>query len=242
MDISNTSHHGGVLAALLMLPAFFQLHAVEAAEMGLYLPTVDGAGMRMSKQVVSMEESRYQHVVRQHTDYSCGAASLATILKYGYGMDVDEASVMQGLLNVSDRQIVMSKGFSLLDLKNYAEQLGFRARGYRVTLDRLRQIRVPTIVMLDLGGYKHFVVLKRLVDGKAYIADPALGNKVLTVDEFTEAWATRTVFAVIGSGFKRDTALLELNESPTARHWLATNGPLTDSELLEFGFGYADLF
>jgi len=226
----------------LMVSVLCQVTVVNATELGFYLPTADGAGTRLNKQVVSMEESRYQHVVRQQTDYSCGAASLATILKYGYGMDVDEASVMQGLLSVSDKQIVMRKGFSLLDLKNYAEQLGFRARGYRVSLERLRQLRVPTIVMLDLGGYKHFVVLKRMVGDKAFIADPALGNKVLTLDKFTESWATRTVFAVIGSGFKRDTVLLELNEPPTAKRWLATNGPLTDSDLLEFGFGYADLF
>lgn len=189
-----------------------------------------------------MEGARFKHVVRQQTDFSCGAASLATILKYAYGMDVDEISVMQGLLQVSDPEIVMKKGFSLLDLKNYAESLGLRARGYRVSLERLMAIRVPTIVMLDLDGYRHFVVLKRITGGRVYLADPSRGSKVITLDEFMDAWVTRTVFAVIGSGFKRDTVLLELEEPPSAKRWMAANGPLTDSELLEFGFGYSDLF
>lgn len=214
--------------------------SVFAAEMS-FVGILPGGGI-INKPVVSMAEARFQYVVRQKTDFSCGAASLATLLKYAYGMDVDELTVMQGLLQVSDPKVVMQKGFSLLDLKRYVESKGFRARGYRVTLERLRMIRVPTIVMLDLDGYKHFVVLKRLVGEQAFIADPALGNKVLPMGEFLEAWDTRIVFAVIGSGFKRNTPLLQLKKPPTARHWLAANGPITDSELLDFGFGHADLF
>lgn len=211
-----------------------------AAEIS-FVGVLPGGG-QIKKPVVSMAEARYQYVVRQQTDFSCGAASLATILKYAYGMDVDEIIVMQGLLQVSDPKIVMQKGFSLLDLKRFAESLGLRARGYRVTPERLRTIRVPTIVMLNLNGYKHFVVLKRIVEDYAFIADPALGNKVLPLDEFMASWDTRTVFAVIGSGFKRDTKLLQIKKPPTARHWLAANGPITDSELLDFGFSHADLF
>ncbi len=199
-------------------------------------------GGTITKPVVSMSEARYQNLIRQRTDFSCGAASLATILKYAYGMDVDEITVMQGLLQVSDPKIVMQKGFSLLDLKRYAESLGMRARGYRVTLERLRMIRVPTIIMLNLDGYKHFVVLKRIVEEQVFIADPALGNKVLPLDSFMAAWESHIVFAVIGSGFLRETKLLQVKKPPTARHWLAANGPITDSELLDFGFNYADLF
>ena len=214
--------------------------AASGAEIG-FAGVLPGGGL-IKKPVVSMAEARFQYVVRQRTDFSCGAASLATILKYAYGMDVDELSVMQGLLQVSDPKIVMKKGFSLLDLKNYAESLGLRARGYRVTLERLRLIRVPTIVMLDINGYKHFVVLKRLVDDRVFLADPALGNKVLSLDEFMASWESHTVFAVIGSGFLRNTRLLQVKKPATARHWLAANGPITDSELLDFGFSHADLF
>lgn len=212
----------------------------EGAEVA-FVGILPGGGM-IKKPVVSMAEARYQYVVRQKTDFSCGAASLATILKYAYGMNVDEITVMQGLLQVSDPKIVMQKGFSLLDLKRYAETLGLRARGYRVSFERLRMIRVPTIIMLNLDGYKHFVVLKRLVDDQVFIADPALGNKVLSLHEFMTAWESRVVFAVIGSGFVRDTKLLQVKKPPTARHWMAANGPITDSELLDFGFNHADLF
>ncbi|WP_308390133.1 hypothetical protein [Acidithiobacillus sp. AMEEHan] len=59
---------------------------------------------------------------RQHTDFSCGAASLATILKYAFGQDVTEESVMKGLFTVSNPAVVRKVGFSLLDIKNIEEK------------------------------------------------------------------------------------------------------------------------
>ncbi|MFP4904453.1 peptidase C39, partial [Paraburkholderia sp. BR14261] len=34
----------------------------------------------------SMRDLRYRSIVSQQYDYSCGAAALATLLKYGYGI------------------------------------------------------------------------------------------------------------------------------------------------------------
>ena len=39
-------------------------------------------GTPYATHVVSMQDERYTNMVRQHTDYSCGAAALATILRY----------------------------------------------------------------------------------------------------------------------------------------------------------------
>ncbi len=39
-------------------------------------------GALLQQKVESMQERRYRNVVRQHTDYSCGAAALATILRH----------------------------------------------------------------------------------------------------------------------------------------------------------------
>jgi predicted double-glycine peptidase len=41
-------------------------------------------GALLQQKVESMQERRYRNVVRQHTDYSCGAAALATILRHAY--------------------------------------------------------------------------------------------------------------------------------------------------------------
>lgn len=199
-------------------------------------------GALMQQKVESMQERRYRNLVRQHTDYSCGAAALATILRYAYHLDTTEATVIEGMMGVSDVQLVRERGFSLLDIKRYVESLGMRGRGYRIDESRLRTLRVPGLVLMDVRGFRHFVVLKQVRDGVVDVADPILGNRSLPLAEFTAAWPSRAVFIVIGSDFDRNTVLLQPSERPSARALYARQGPITDAELVDFGFSHADLF
>jgi len=193
------------------------------------------------RKVVSMKGRKFQNLVRQETDFSCGAAALATILKYAYRIDVNEGDVLEGMFAVSDIEIVQRQGFSLLDIKNYIHGVGMRGRGYKVTVDALEKIRVPTIVLLDLKGYKHFVVLKKTDKDLVYIADPALGNKVVKKEDFKEQW-NGIVFAVIGNGIDRSSPLVDPAPPLTARALHNVRAPLSDAELIDFGFRHADLF
>lgn len=192
-------------------------------------------------QVTSMREARFANMVRQHTDYSCGAAALATILRYGYGLDVDENTVIEGMLSVSDAELVKQRGFSLLDIKHYVELLGMRGRGYRVSEERLRSLRVPALVLMNVNGFRHFVVLKQVLHGQVELADPMLGNRSMPLADFIASWPSHALFVVIGSGFDRNTVLLQPERRPSARELYARHGPITDAELLDFGFSNADL-
>lgn len=192
--------------------------------------------------VTSMREARFSNLVRQQTDYSCGAASLATILRYAYHLDADENTVIEGMLSLADAEIVKERGFSLLDIKRYVESLGMRGRGYRVDEDRLRTLRVPSLVLMDVNGFRHFVVLKQVRGDLVELGDPILGNRVVPLPEFLEAWPSRAVFVVIGTDFDRNTVLLQPSTRPSARALYARQGPITDAELLDFGFTHADLF
>ena len=61
----------------------------------------------------------------------------------------------------------------------------------------------------------------------------------------TEIWRhdpSRAVFVVIGTDFDRNTVLLQPGEQPSARSLYARQGPITDAELVDFGFTHADLF
>ena len=198
-------------------------------------------GTMINKNIISMREQHFINMVPQQTDFSCGAAALATIMNYAYNFNLTEADVIEGMLKVSDPQLVQSKGFSLLDIKNYVETLGLRGRGYSVNPEILDRIKIPTIALLDIRGYKHFVVLKTATQDKVYIADPALGNRVMDRQDFIDGW-NRVTFAVIGDGFDRDTILLRPKEPLTARSTVDTWRPLTDAELLEFGFYRSELF
>jgi len=199
-------------------------------------------GALLQQKVESMQERRYRNVVRQHTDYSCGAAALATILRHAYHLDTDEATVIEGMMGVSDSALVAERGFSLLDIKRYVESLGMRGRGYRIDEARLRTLRVPGLVLMDVRGFRHFVVLKQVRGGVVEVADPILGNRSLALPEFLAAWPSRAVFVVIGSDFDRNTVLLQPSERPSARALYARQGPITDAELVDFGFSHADLF
>ena len=199
-------------------------------------------GAVITKPVESMREARFRHLVRQQADYSCGAASLATILRYAYRLDADETTVIEGMMGVSDPAIVKQQGFSLLDIKRYVESLGMRGRGYRVDEARLRSLRVPSLVLMDVRGFRHFVVLKQVRGDLVEIGDPILGNRVMPLPDFLEAWPSRAVFVVIGTDFDRNTVLLQPSTKPSARALYARQGPLTDAELLDFGFTHADLF
>lgn len=198
-------------------------------------------GSMLTQRMQSMTDLKFQNVIRQHYDFSCGAAALATILHYAYGLNITENTVLYGMLGVANPELVRTKGFSLLDMKNYLTALGYRGRGYRVDLERLNELSVPTIVLINVNGYNHFVVLKRVLDGYVYIADPALGNRRYRLDRFFEMWPSRVIFAVIGPGFDRHTALLR-TDTLSAKALQERAGEVPKAELLGFGFTHADLF
>lgn len=225
-----------VLALVLVLSINFPVHAAQI-ELANVLP----GSSNLSKPVISMREQRYQHLIRQQTDFSCGAAALATVLRYGYGLRVTEEDMLDGLFAVSDIEQVRAQGFSLLNIKHYLERVGMRGRGYKVEPDTLQGIKIPTIVLLDLKGYKHFVVLKKTEDNLVYLADPALGNKIMPIDDFLSSW-NGIVFAVIGRGFNKSSVLINPQRQLTARGLSNTFAPLSDAQLLEHGFRHAELF
>ncbi|MCJ8167756.1 C39 family peptidase [Atopomonas sediminilitoris] len=198
-------------------------------------------GQLIFKPVQSVRERRFHNLVEQKTDFSCGAAAVATLLQQAYGRDVDEAEVINGMLKLADAELVQQQGFSMLDMKHYAASLGMRARGYRLRADQLHQVSIPTIVLMEIRGYKHFVVLQRASREHVYIGDPALGHQRYSLDTFTKGW-NGIVFALIGQGYDRNNALLSPPEPLTARDRLNRFQPVEDAQLVEFGFLHSDLF
>lgn len=193
------------------------------------------------KEVTSVRERRFINLVEQETDFSCGAAAMATVLNEAYGWDLSEAEVIHGMLAEADQDQVRMQGFSMLDMKRYAETIGLRARGYRIPPEQLERIRVPAIVLVDIRGYKHFVVMQRSTEDWVYLGDPVLGHKKVTMEEFSRGW-NGIVFAVIGPGYDRNNTLLSPPEPLTARHRLDRFQPVKDAELMEFGFIQSDFF
>ena len=139
--------------------------------------------------VRSLLEIRQANVVIQQWDVSCGAAALATLLTYHLGDAVSEKGVAQAMLGKTNPLRVKHRGgFSLLDLKRYAEARGFQADGYtNVSLADLVKLG-PAIVPIQLDGYPHFVVFRARSGDRVLIADPAFGNRSVEVELFEKAW------------------------------------------------------
>ncbi|KAI2683752.1 C39 family peptidase [Pseudomonas sp. TNT3] len=211
---------------------------IEAAQMPL---AVLPGGAVIYKPIQSVRERKFEDLVQQKTDFSCGAAALATILRQAYWLDVDEEQIITGMLAQSDQNLVRVQGFSMLDMKRYVESIGMRARGYRVAPETLTDIKIPVVVLLDIRGYKHFVVMQRVHDGWVYIGDPVLGHKRFKVDDFVKGW-NGIIFAVIGQGYDKSNALLDPPVPLTAKNRIDTFSPVRDADLMDFGFIKSDFF
>lgn len=150
-----------------------------------------GTGNRVNASVKSMKALRDANVVRQRYDYSCGAAALATLLRYGFGDPATEEEVLKqlfGLLNDQEKIISRKEGFSLLDLRRVALARRFKAEGFRIEPDDLDKISGPVLVYIEPRGYKHFAVLRGVKGGRVYLADPARGNIRMPLYAFVETW------------------------------------------------------
>jgi hypothetical protein len=139
----------------------------------------------------------------QTRDYSCGAASLATLLTYGLGEPTDEDWVLKQLFDMmtpEQKAGLEAKGLSLLDMQRIAERRGLRSQGFRIGADQLSKLARPVIAYVKPNGYEHFLVIKAIRGDRIYLADPSLGNIRMPLYRFMDMWADDSgrgvVFAV----------------------------------------------
>lgn len=173
---------------LIAFTALLQfVYAIAPVQAGTILvPGVTGGAFTVK--VTSIKEARFRTTVHQQYDFSCGSAALATLLTYNYEEPVTEQEVFKAMFDKGDKEKIRREGFSLLDMKYYLEANGYKAAGYKVTLDRLSQIGVPAIVLINIRGYKHFVVVKGVSAKTVLVADPAVGAKTVPRAEFESTW------------------------------------------------------
>ena len=162
--------------------------------------------------VVSLLEQRQAKVVMQGWDYSCGAASLATLLNFQHGDPVTEREIALGLMDrteyVENPLIVnLRQGFSMADLKLYVDARGYNGRGIgRLDLDGLVE-RAPAMVPIMVNGSSHFVVFRGRRGNRVLLADPLFGNRTMTIDQFLGAWPEHEEFGRVGFLVERKDGL-----------------------------------
>jgi predicted double-glycine peptidase len=160
--------------------------------------SIVGNGQRIQTRVKSVLEIREQNLVRQGWDISCGAAALSTVLTYDFREPYSEATIALSILsNVDPEKVRARGGFSLLDLKRFAEAVGYSARGYGgLTLEDVADSSVPVILPVRVRDFDHFVVYRGRYAGRVLIGDPAFGNLTLSEARFAKIWSSGIGFFV----------------------------------------------
>lgn len=163
--------------------------------------TID-PGTRIAVPVRSLHELRFDRLVRQSWDVSCGAAALSTLFTYHFGRPVSEYAIATWILRGVDPARVRARGgFSLLDLKRFSQALGYEAEGYGgMTLEELLALRSPAIVPVRIHGLDHFVIVRGRVADRIVIGDPAFGNLTLQAERFRQLWKGGIAFVVLADG------------------------------------------
>lgn len=115
------------------------------------------------------------HTTLQTEAAECGLACL-TMVANSFGFRTDLATMRQ-------RFSVSLKGATLAQLMNYAAGMELSARPLRLELDEITQLELPCILHWDLN---HFVVLVKASAKQITILDPAMGERVIPINEVSK--------------------------------------------------------
>lgn len=171
---------------------------------------------RFQQDVCDWKELKRQNIVMQKHDYSCGAAALATVIKYYWGDDVGEEYFLRMILQtltVAEIQDRVKNGLTLTDLRLAAVKGGYQATIGRLTFEKLTNSKVPLVVGITFRGFDHFVVFRGWDGYYVYLADPIRGNVRIPAWEFVEQWQKNAVLVVAKPGADvRETSPLTVTD------------------------------
>jgi len=134
--------------------------------------------------IKTWKDLRDERVVKQDLDYSCGAASVATIMNGFYGMEVTEGELLKAMEE--------DGAASFQDLAEVVRSHGLKGVGVALNFEQLRQLEVPAIAYLKYRDDDHFSVVRGVdADGSVTLGDPSWGNRRFTKHQFLNMWETR---------------------------------------------------
>lgn len=124
-------------------------------------------------------------VVIQYSEEDCGAACVASILKF-YGRNLTLNRIRD---SIGSGQL----GTTLLGLRRGTEALGLYTRTGKASGDFLAKLsKMPLPAIIHWKGY-HWVVLYGQRGKKYIIGDPAIGIRYLSQEELLEGWQNGVV-------------------------------------------------
>ncbi len=160
---------------------------------------------RFGKGVRSWTALRDRNIVKQKQDYSCGAATLATVARYYWGDDVSEETFLRGLgklLTAEEMKDRVANGLAISDLRRVAVKKGYLATIGTLSWSKLVEVRIPLILPIRTRGHNHFVVYRGSDLDRVYLADPIRGNVRVPISQFLCEWQKHAVLVFAKRGEK----------------------------------------
>lgn len=143
-----------------------------------------------------MEKKEKRHrranvpIVYQMEVTECGAASLSMVLQYyGIYIPLEQTRVDTG---------VSRDGCKANKILQGAKKYGFKASGYKMSLDALLNTKPPCIIHWN---FNHFLVYEGRRGKYVYLSDPAEGKRKITIEELDESF-TGVVLKITPDGTK----------------------------------------
>lgn len=146
--------------------------------------------------------------VKQHSQFYCGLACLASIVKF-YGGETTQ----EKLREISGTTL---NGTSLLGLYQAAQNLGFKAGGYEAEIKNLKELNKPVILhILKEEKLEHFVLCYGFENGKFTIGDPGWGITQYGEEELEAVWKSKALLKLLpGKNF-----VTRKDQSKSKRNW-----------------------
>jgi hypothetical protein len=188
------NHLNRILFFIPVIYSFWMLFGIPPAEAGVILPFGPPGFITVHNK--SVRELRFANVQPQQFDFSCGSAAVATLMTYSFDRPTTEQEAFKYMYLHGDKNKIRKEGFSLLDIKSFLGSIGYLADGYRISLDRLQQVHLPAIALIQVHGYKHFVVIKGVTNRQVLIGDSAFGLRIESRKRFVRQWQGDLFFMV----------------------------------------------
>lgn len=122
-------------------------------------------------------------VILQSESADCGLSCMAMLASH-YGVDIDPAELRD--------QFGSARGSTAGTMMDIASAHGFVPRLLQCELGQLLQLKSPCILHWDM---QHFVVLEHLSPTRAWVIDPAVGRRRISIEELDRMF-TGVVLAI----------------------------------------------
>lgn len=119
-----------------------------------------------------------------------------------YGLNID-------LFNFRHRYGSPSQGVTLMSLSKTAEHAGLKSRALSLDLDEIKQLKLPCVIH---WGLNHYVVLTKVRKSSFIVHDPALGKRVIGIQEMSNNFTRRCAGAMAGPKLSAGTG--EISSTP----------------------------